>query len=309
LFGHKPTWGIVPQRGHIPGLPGSRVDADLNVIGPLARGADDLALALGVLAGPGPRTARGWRLELPAPRRKSLSEFRVAAWLDDPTCRVDPEVGDCLARTVEGLRKAGVKVDDRARPECGLDAMLRVYLRLLAPITSNTMDEDQFRNLERSLRAAGPPGDGPYDGLLHDIAITHRDWLVTHEERLRMQEQWDGFFENFDVLLCPVLPMPAIEHQNETPLAERSLTIAGSKRSYLEHFAWMGPIGAVGLPASVAPAGRTPGGLPVGVQIVGPQLGDRTTIAFAAALAEECGGFEPPPLCAGNEGASRAKVR
>jgi amidase len=124
-----------------------------------------------------------------------------------------------------------------------------------------------------------------------------------------MQEQWDGFFENFDVLLCPVLPMPAIEHQNETPLAERSLTIAGSKRSYLEHFAWMGPIGAVGLPASVAPAGRTPGGLPVGVQIVGPQLGDRTTIAFAAALAAECGGFDPPPLWVETEGASRAKVR
>jgi amidase len=57
----------------------------------------------------------------------------------------------------------------------------------------------------------------------------------------------------------------------------------------------MGPFGALGLPASVAPAGRTAEELPVGIQIVGPAYGDRTTIDFARGLAEACGGFEPPP--------------
>jgi len=309
VFGHKPSWGIVPQRGHIPGLPGSRVETDLNVIGPLARGPEDLSLALRVLAGPDPRSARAWRLDLPAPRRASLPEYRVAAWLDDPLCRVDPEVRACHERVVERLRKAGAQIDDRARPSCTLGDMLRVYLRLLAPTMAQVMDDDQFRNLEQSLRSA-PSGDaGGLGSFLRDIGIRHRDWLVTHQERLQMRAAWDAFFEDYDVLLCPVSPLPAIEHQTDAPISERTLSIGGEQRSYLEQFTWMGPFGAMGLPASVAPAGRTTGGLPVGIQIVGPHLEDLTPIAFAAALARECGGFEPPPAYRDREGATRAKVR
>jgi len=308
VFGHKPSWGIVPQRGHIPGLPGSLIDTDLNVVGPLARSAEDLELALRVLAGPDPRAARAWRLALPAPRRAALSEYRVAAWLDDPVCRVDGEVRACHEQLVESLRKAGAKVDLRARPDVGLDALLRVYLRLLAPAMALSLDPEQFRALERSL-ASAPPDAAGRDAFARDMAIGHRDWLFAHQERLVLRERVDAFFADYDVLLCPVAPVPAIEHQTEVPIPLRSLQIDGEERPYTDFFAWMGPFGAMGLPATVAPAGRTAGGLPVGIQVVGPHLEDRTPIAFAAALARACGGFEPPPRYCGREGASPAKVR
>src|ERR1700694_3687334 len=63
-YGLKPSWGVVPSRGHIPGPPGSLVESDVNCNGPLARSLEDLRLALGVVAGPGPEDAAGWRLEL-----------------------------------------------------------------------------------------------------------------------------------------------------------------------------------------------------------------------------------------------------
>ena len=187
--------------------------------------------------------------------------------------------------------------------------MLRVYMRLLAPTTAMTMDEEAYRGFEQSLRGSNVEDQREFDSFLKDILIPHRDWLFVHEERLAMQSKWDAFFGNYDVLLCPVAPLPAIKHQNETAMADRRLIVAGEERPYLDHFGWMGPFGAMGLPASVAPAGRTPAGLPVGLQVVGPHLEDHTTIAFVTALAAEFGGFEPPPDYARPEGATRAKVR
>ena len=88
VFGHKPSWGIVPQRGHIPPAPGVLTETDVNVVGPLARSADDLELALDVLAGPDDDKSRGWRLNLPEPRAgrrattasPSGSTIRAAPW-------------------------------------------------------------------------------------------------------------------------------------------------------------------------------------------------------------------------------------
>jgi amidase len=134
IFGHKPSWGIVPQRGHIPGWPGSLREDDINVVGPLARSAEDLALALRVLAGPLPDRARAWKLELPPPRRGALREFRVAAWLDDPAGPVDDAVRERLAAAVAALRGAGVAVDEQARPGFRLEQAARLYSRLMIPI-------------------------------------------------------------------------------------------------------------------------------------------------------------------------------
>jgi len=295
IFGHKPTWGIVPQRGHIPGLPGSRTETDINVLGPLARSAGDLELALDVLAGPGDLDARAWRLELPRARRDSLRDFRVAAWLDDPACSVDSEIRECLERSVERLRKTGARVDDHARPACDLGEMIRIYRRLLAPITSTTFDDAQFAGLEAALRE-GPASDADSQSdFLRDLVATHHAWLSAHEAREALRAVWDAFFRDYDVLLCPVAAVAAIPHDHSQPLAQRRLVVDGRKRSYLDHFGWMGPIGALKLPATVAPAGRTAGGLPIGVQIVGAHLEDRTTLAFARLFSDEFGGFENPP--------------
>src|SRR3990172_5132955 len=65
VFGHKPTYGSAPPRGQA--LPGRVAAGDISVIGPLARSADDLALALGVMAGAGAIDGAGWRGAPPAP--------------------------------------------------------------------------------------------------------------------------------------------------------------------------------------------------------------------------------------------------
>jgi len=295
VFGHKPTWGVVPERGHNPGPPGSRLEKDINTIGPLARSADDLALALDVLAGPLPEHGRAWRLELPAPGRRHLREYRVAAWLDDPACPVDDGVREPLEAAVEALRRAGATVDDAARPPFPLKRAVEIYRRLLAPITTDTLSDEQFAQVARNAASsAGSDAGGDLAEFARDMALSHRDWISVHEERERLKTGWAEFFRDFDVLLCPVAPLPAIPHDQSDPLVQRSLLVNGQPRPYTDHFVWMGSIGVCHLPASVAPAGQTPGGLPVGIQIVAAHFEDRSAIDFAGRLSREIGGYEPP---------------
>jgi amidase len=295
IFGHKPSWGIVPERGHIPGPPGTLVEDDINVVGPLARSAEDLALALEVLAGPLPDRGRAWRLELPGPRREQLRDFRVAAWLDDTSHPVDATVRERLEGSVEALRGAGVRVDDTARPGFDLSDAVDLYRRLLAPIVTRTFSDEQFAQLIGQAGTA-PAGDGSdLAGFARDLGLRHRDWLALHDERERMRAAWAEFFRHFDLVLCPIAPLPAIRHDHSHPAMQRRLTVNGAARPYTDHFGWMGPIGVAHLPATAVPVGRTAEGLPVGIQVVAGYLEDRTAIEFARQLAAETGGFEPPP--------------
>jgi amidase len=95
--------------------------------------------------------------------------------------------------------------------------------------------------------------------------------------------------------LCPAMPTPAFPHDH-TPMATRELDIDGQKRSYFYQLAWAAPATLNGLPATTAPIGRTDSGLPIGVQIIGGFLDDRTTIAFAGMVEREFGSFTPPPM-------------
>jgi len=82
-------------------------------------------------------------------------------------------------------------------------------------------------------------------------------------------------------------------HHNDAPSEQRTIAIDGKPYPYFDQVAW--PSIAPGLPATVAPIGSDDGGLPIGVQIIGPSLGDRTTIRMAALIEREFGGFTPPP--------------
>jgi amidase len=292
VYGHKPSFGIVPLQGHIPGPPGTLQDTDIAVAGPLARSAEDLALALDVLAGPGPMQAAAWRLQLPAPRQTSLPRFRVAAWLDDAGCAVDTSVLERLHATVDALRAAGVQVDEAARPAHGFADALRVFRALLFAATSPGVPPEMFARLVQKAAADPPDDDAEF---ARGTTLRHRDWLIVHEERERQRAHWARFFTTYDVLLCPVTPTPAITHDPSQPAGDRIIMVNGQRRSYWEQVGWAGLVGAALLPVTVAPVGRTAAGLPVGVQIVGPYLEDRTTIEFARLLAGVNGGFEAPP--------------
>jgi|SoiMethySBSTD1v2_1073268.scaffolds.fasta_scaffold40820_3 amidase len=294
VYGHKSSFGIVPGRGHLPPAPGTLADTDIGVFGPLGRSADDLALLLEVIAGPEEDQAVGWRLALPPPRRGALADYRVAAWLDDPACPVDDAVRGRLEATVEALAGAGVRVDTRVRPVDFAEAY-RDYLQLLLPVTMAGAPESTIAALAEHARQLDPDDDGLQARLSRFATQRHRDWLVADERRQRHRAAWAALFRDYDVLLCPVTPSTAITHDHEGDVFSRTIQVNGKTRLYADQVAWAGVIGMVFLPATVAPVGRTSAGLPVGVQIVGPYLEDRTPLDFARRLGDVIGGFEPPP--------------
>ena len=297
VFGHKPSFGVVPMRGHIPGPPGSLSPADIAVAGPLARSTEDLELALDTLAGPDEWQGKGWRLDLPPPRHASASETRVAAWLDDPTCPIDTEVAAVLEAAVEAVARSGVPVDRTARPGFKFLDAIRIFQRLLVPIMAQDMTEETLARFAEQTKAAPPESeaDSPTERFRRYAVSRHVDWLNADAERAHLRAAWATFFEDYDVLLAPVMPTAAYPHDHQPDWGKRTITINGKPFPYSEQIAWAGLIGVAMLPSTVVPVGLTASGLPVGMQIVGPYLEDRTALHFARAVAEATGGFRPPP--------------
>jgi amidase len=293
VFVHKPSHGLVPQRGHIPGPPGTLSEYDLNCIGPIARSAEDLALALGVLAGPLPENAHAVSLRLPRPRARRLEAFRVAAWLDDPAARIDTEMRDLLEAATATLERAGAKVDRHARPEVDLAEAIETYVTLLSPIMSLTFPEEVARQMAQVGDQVPDDAPGLIPASARAYAVRHRDWLRAHERREAIRARWAAFFSDFDILLCPVMLTPAFP-LDDSEFAGRTLQVNGEMRPYLDNIQWPGLITMALLPSTVIPVGRTRAGLPVGVQIVGPYLEDGTSLAFARAAERALGGFVPP---------------
>jgi amidase len=289
ICGHKPSWGIVPQRGHLPPAPGALADTDLGVMGPMARDVADLELALDILAGPSGHTAAGWRLELPAPRGTTLRDLRLAAWLDDPAYPVEADVRTVLESAVRTLGDAGAQIAD-SRPPVALPEVVGTYVQLLYPVILATIPRRRFDAL-----AAMPVDDeGPLTNTARFATLRHRDWLRANEQREQLRAVMADFFREVDALLMPVAVVPAIAHDHSEPFADRMIRTTDVGRPYLDMFGWIALATLTYLPATVVPVGRTAAGLPVGLQIVGPFLEDRTTLTVARLIEELLGGFVPP---------------
>lgn len=293
IYGHRPTYGIIPFLGHIPPPPGAHVESDLCVAGPLARSSDDLRLALKILAGPGPYNATGWQLKLPKPRASSLKEYRIAAWLGDNAIPLDDEIKEVLHETVAALRKAGATVDETARPDIDTQDAYKAYMKLLTPIMAAGVSPESFKMLQ--LVAQGPDKASELNRFAKDATLLHRHWLSVNAKRHNHRYIWHHFFKQYDVLICPTASTTAIGHDTKTEQMDRTILVNGKKESYGLLLKWAGIFTHVHLPSTSAPIGLTKSGLPVGLQIVGPYLEDYTTINFAKKLTEVVGGFEPPP--------------
>jgi amidase len=257
----------------------------------MARSADDLALMLPILAGPVPEVAKAYSVKLLQPRAATLRGYRVAAWLEDPGFPVDAEVAGRLQAAVDALRRAGVSVDD-AKPEFGLADAYSIYRRVFDPVIAAGSPPRVIAQLEAA--AAGPDTE-PLVLIARNSIQRHYEWLAANEQRAKLRAKLARFFENYDVLLCPVTHVTAFPHDHSHPQFMRMLTVNGAQRSYMELTGWISVATLTGNPATVAPIGRSAAGLPVGIQIVGPYLEDLTSIDFAGRLSEVVGGFEPPP--------------
>jgi amidase len=115
-----------------------------------------------------------------------------------------------------------------------------------------------------------------------------------NERRYQVRRAWSAFFQDWDVLLCPVTATPALPHMQTGETWERRMTVDGKEIPYSDMLFWPGLTCGFHLPASVAPIGVSKAGLPIGVQIVGPLYGDRTTIQVARLLEKAWQGFVPP---------------
>jgi amidase len=287
IFGHKPTLDLVDMSGHIPGgmsgAPG--FSTQLAVGGPMGRSAEDLLAALKVLGGPSGWDARAWKWEMPAPRADRLRDFRVGYVLDDPIARPTSEVGAVLEKTLEALRRAGAQLQP-GWPESYRPAeLLKNYLLLLeAFFVSLSPPQEQERMREMYGTLSG------LDGLSSLPA-----WQAQNFRRLGFRQQWQAYFEQVDVFLSPVSFSTAFPHDHSLPADAREIATEQGPRRYFDSFNWIAAPTLTGCPATVAPAGITPAGLPVGIQIMGPYWEDATPLTFAALLAKEIGGFTPPP--------------
>jgi amidase len=278
VVGHKPSYGIVAAHGQIPGPPGTLTLADLAVAGPMARTIEDLELGLNILAGPNRWDHPAWRLELPPPRHGALKQYRVAAWLDDPACRLEPEVRVLLEKAAQTLAAAGATVDYNARLPFTLEKVAGTFLALLQAALSGGVTFDQIE------KYAAASGDTSAAQIKRLQAMRHRNWLSHNERRLQMRKQCEEFFKHWDAILIPVMPCPAILHDHSEPLSSRVATVGGEQRPYWNLNAWMAPASVCYLPATVVPVGCVANKLPVGIQIVGPYLEDRTTLELGRHL-------------------------
>lgn len=266
VYGHKPSFGLIPTRGYLDYEQGGLTEADVNVFGPITRSADDLELLLDVLS----RKEAPWTAAL-APAPDDVTSLRVAAWLDDPFCPVDDEVLAVTRAAAAALEASGVAVDREARPEIDPSEASALGMWLVTAAISQSNPDAE----------AGP---------------SHREWLDQHVRRERIRERWAEFFTTFDAILLPVAFVPPFPHDQEGTFLTRTLVCNGEARPYADVVGWTILTGMAYLPSSVPPIGRGASGLPIGLQVVGPYGADRRTIRLAAHIGERCGGFQAPPI-------------
>jgi amidase len=291
VYSHKPTWGLVDQRGQVPPSPGSWSERDLNVVGPMARSARDLRLLFSVLEG---------GILAPKAPPAELKGARIALWLDEPSFPLDPQVRAAIESFAADLRAAGEEVTPIASP-LHMPTLMAAYRTLLGAIIGEDMPDKAIRALTRMRGLARwqvDRGAEPASNAAMTLAYTatHREWMAADAVRARLRHEIGGVFDRFDAIAAPIAPVTAFPHDHR-PFAKRGLvTSDGRAAPYGAMLDWISLATALHLPATAIPAGPAAGGLPVGVQLIGPRHGDARMLALAQAIEENVRGFTPPEM-------------
>jgi len=295
LFAHKPSAGIVSNTGHFPwrgNVPNPALD--LAAQGPLTRSADDLELMMSVLTGANGLDAKAWRLELPPPRFESLDRCRVGVLVLPDWIPVEQAIVDARQELADGLARQGASVREiDLTPQFGdLALYYRQYLTTLQCILGGATPPHARAKAAAKMRTYDDPFLAAVaDGLEGSAALL----IEMLEAGQRHRRQWEGMFRDVDVLLSPVCNVTAFRH-DDSFFYERVLPIDGAPYPYYRLSAIPSLASLAGLPVTVFPTGRRAAtGAPVGLQVMGAFLDDRTTIRFAELIEQAFGGFTPPP--------------
>jgi Asp-tRNA(Asn)/Glu-tRNA(Gln) amidotransferase A subunit family amidase len=282
ICGLKPTPGRIPSTGQYPPAGGPFVQ--LGVVGPMARTVDDVARLFEVIAGPDP----GDPASAPVPLRRwsedEIRKLRVAYFEDDGAAPVTPETAAAVWKAAETLRLQGFQVE-AWRPE-NLERVWQLWWTLFG----------------RGIQMAMAPTLEGCEAELSPLFQEFRGWVADEKplnagdllNTLLMRDALRGALlakmEKFPILLCPVCAIPAFKH------GERNWIVAGRKVEYLKAMSYSQWFNLLGNPAAVVPVGKSPEGLPIGVQIVGRPWEEEAVLAVAAKIEEACGGFCRPPI-------------
>ena len=294
--GHNSTYGVCSMQGHT--LPGVAHPADISVIGPLARSATDLELAFSIMAGPDAVDSPGWKLSLPRPVHKTLRGWRVAVVESHPTAETDASVRHSIRRLAQFLASEGATVSDTALPAFDFSEAHRVFIQLLRGATAGRQTPESFAKLLAAKEKLNPRDAGYYAQMVRATTQPHKDWLIASNRRHQMRLAWADFFKDWDVLLCPNAATAAFPHSMPGERWERMITVNGKQQPVTTQMWWAGIAGMCYLPGTAAPIGLSAEGLPLSVQILGPQYGDLSTIRFAQLIEQEYYAFVPPPAYA-----------
>ncbi|MEM1232434.1 MAG: amidase, partial [Pseudomonadota bacterium] len=296
VFGHKPTWDLLWMRGHS-GPGDMRAMPDISVIGPLARSATDLRTALDLMAGPDPIAARGYRLELPTLGSGGVKGLKVAVWMDAEQCPVSAEVRSRVKKTAAALEGLGAHIDVDARPNFSTAHSHETYQTLLQATLASRMPAAEYEGLRSYVATLAEDDHSASAQTLRAQVASFRDWCAANEARHQLRWRWHEFFNDYDLVVMPIMPTAAFPHDHR-PFGERTIAIDNAERPYFDQVFWAGLTGVSFLPSTVIPTGLNDSGLPIGVQLVGPELGDRITIGVAEVLEQEGFHFEAPPAYA-----------
>jgi amidase len=282
ICGLKPTPGRIPSTGHYPVSAGPF--AQLGVVGPMARTVADVTALFEVMVGPdlqdpasAPVPVRKWS-------DKDVRQLRVAYFEDDGVTPVTTETATAVRAAAEALRQQGFHVE-AWRPQ-NLERIWQLWWNLFGRAVQ-TAFEPTVRGRESEL---SPMYRAWRERVALEPALDGQEWMNTMIGRDALRGKLLEHMEKFPILLCPACAIPAFEHD------EREWQVQGRKVEYLKAMSYSQWFNVLGNPGAVVPVGKSPEGLPIGVQVVGRPWEDEAVLAVAAKIEAVTGGFRPPPI-------------
>ena len=300
VVGFKPTYGRVSRYGLV------AFASSLDQIGPLTRSVADAARLYRIVAGFDPRDSTTADRTVGDPEGallRGVEGLRVGFLEEAEQDGLDPEVAANLENARRIFRDAGAEVVSVSVPRATV-AIAIYYVVASAEASSNLARFDGVRYGPRATdkdlaalyvesRTAGFGAEVKRRILLGTFALASGYYEAYYGRAMRarqlLSDDFDRAFERADVLVCPSIPTPAFRIGEKT---------ADPLTMYLSDVFTV-PASLAGLPAISVPSGLTRGGLPLGVQVLGPRFGEEAVFAAARAFEERAGFPDALPRAAG----------
>jgi amidase len=290
LFGLKATEHRIPNTGHIPEPPGQpRAVRHMNVLGPLARSVDDLALLTRILSGPDDSE---WDVP-PVPwvdvQERKFNQVRIAWSTDFEGIPVTRQTRQAIDKAAGAIARAGARVENRNPDAFSFQEAWETWGEIAIAERAATGGE---RSRERVAALNATLGEkwAVARGSARGMSASATDYLLALNKKDSLTGVLERFFEHWDAFLCPVTVSPAIPH---VPFGTPVDVDEKQVPYFIAGTAYTSVFNLTGHPVVVVPLGTTP--LPIGMQIVGARWSEPALLALAKQISAITGPFKPPP--------------